>query len=121
MPDLFCLAARFPTLEAAGQAYTPIQELWRSREDTDLSVFRELSGVSIVAVVGIEPPAPVLEGIKEHLSLGELVNCPMRRRSGPWKGGTSGCGHKRDSPQYCVQSATEISSQSAEEMDVIHS
>jgi hypothetical protein len=72
MPEIFYLAARFPTPEAAGQAYTLVQELLRSYEDPDLSVFRlELGGVPIVAVVGIEPPAPVLEDIKEVLSLCE--------------------------------------------------
>jgi hypothetical protein len=77
MPEIFYLAARFPSLEAAGQAYTPIQELLRSYGNTDLLVFRlGLSGVPIVAVVGIEPPAPVLEAIKEALSLGETVILP---------------------------------------------
>lgn len=79
MPEIFYLAARFPSLEAAGQAYTLVQQLLRSNEDTDLSVFRvELSGVPIVAVLGLEPPAPILELIIEHLGRGggQLISLP---------------------------------------------
>jgi hypothetical protein len=71
MAEHFYLATRFSSLEEAGAAYTPIQEMLRANQAADLSVFRfELSGVAHVAVVGTEPEAPVLAAILEALSSG---------------------------------------------------
>ena len=52
MLEKICMAARFESLEHAGQAYTPIQEILRKEQFTNVSVFRfELHGVAHVAVV----------------------------------------------------------------------
>jgi hypothetical protein len=51
--DRFYLAASFSNLEAAGRAYTLIEQLLRRETDTDLSVYRfELSGLAFVVVLG---------------------------------------------------------------------
>ena len=72
MAENFYLAARFSSLEQAGAAYTPIQEMLRVNQATDLSVYRfEFRGVAHVAVVGTEPEAPVLAAIQQALSSGQ--------------------------------------------------
>jgi hypothetical protein len=74
MPEDFYLAARFASLEQAGESYAPIQELLRAHGDTDLSVYRfELRGVAHVAVLGIEPPEPIMAAINQALSPEEPV------------------------------------------------
>ena len=74
MPENICLAARFASLELAGQAYDPIQEILRVEEFSNLSVFRiELHGVAHVAVVGEDAGAHIMEVVNQALSLGEMV------------------------------------------------
>jgi hypothetical protein len=75
--DRFYLAATFSNMEQAGRAYTPIQELLRRNTDTDLSVFRvQLSGRPFVVVLGVQPPAPILDRIKNALALGTMAPLP---------------------------------------------
>jgi hypothetical protein len=79
MPENFYVAARYPSLAAAGEAYNPIREMLRIDEATELSVFRfQLSDTAIVAVQGLEPPASVLEQIVDYLgrSGGQLITLP---------------------------------------------
>jgi hypothetical protein len=74
MPDFICLAARFNSLDQAGNVYTSIHELLRASRESDLSVYRfEMGGVPHVAVVGPEPSPGILQAVGQALAPGQPV------------------------------------------------
>ena len=71
----FYLAARFPSKEAAGSVYFPLQEMvFAAHDDCDLSVYRiRHEGVWLVVVLGEPPPKTLYLRIEAELTKGTLV------------------------------------------------
>ncbi len=71
----FYLAARFPSKEAAGSVYFPLQEMvFAAHDDCDLSVYRiRHEGVWLVIVLGEAPPKALYLRIEAKLTKGTLV------------------------------------------------
>jgi len=71
----FYQAARFPSKEAAGSIYFPLQQMvFAAHEDCDLSVYRiRHEGVWLVVVLGEPPPKALHLRIEAELTKGILV------------------------------------------------
>ncbi len=76
MANPYYLAARFPSVEAAGAVYFPLQQMiFEAKDAIDLSAYRfKRGGVWHVVVLGVKPPIAVHLQIEAELTRGELVS-----------------------------------------------
>ena len=97
LQEPFCIAAKFRAEPTSRRAYFTAQNTIKKDRDNDLSVYRfQLSGVFHVVVLGMAPPAPLEQQLRQILTTGDPATLPenviallfARRaeisRQGPW-------------------------------------
>ena len=93
----FLIAARFRTELLSKRAYFEAQDLIKSHQDNDLSIYRfQLRTIFHVAVLGESPPQPLEQRLRHILATGdpamlpkEVISILVARRAeisqqGPW-------------------------------------
>ena len=73
----FCIAAKFQAEPVSRRAYFTAQDVIKNHRDNDLSVYRfQLTGVFHVAVLGVLPPQPLEQRLRQILAAGDQATLP---------------------------------------------
>ena len=73
----FCIAAKFKAEPVSRRAYFTAQDAIKKDRENDLSVYRfQLSGVFHVAVLGLTPPEPLEQRLRQILAAGDPATLP---------------------------------------------
>ena len=73
----FCIAAKFQAEPVSRRAYFTAQDAIKKHQDNDLSVYRfQLTGVFHVAVLGVTPPEPLEQQLRQILATGAPATLP---------------------------------------------
>lgn len=73
----FCIAAKFQAEPVSRRAYFTAQDAIKKHQDNDLSVYRfQLTGVFHVAVLGVTPPEPLEQRLRQILAIGDPATLP---------------------------------------------